>query len=173
MPKASWREVTRTCEGCQSDFDPKGRYQRFCSQGCVSTSRKGTPRRRLEDKICETCGESYRRASPNSRYCSRTCYVGAARHRYEHVSGYVAVYAPNEPGANRSNGLIAEHRLVMQQYLGRALRPDESVHHINGVKSDNRIQNLQLRVGQHGKGIAIACYACGSQNVGPVELGGD
>ena len=59
------------------------------------------------------------------------------------VSGYTYIYYPTHKNCNGS-GFIAEHRLIMERHLGRYIKNDEVVHHINGNKSDNRIENLQL-----------------------------
>jgi hypothetical protein len=60
--------------------------------------------------------------------------------------------ARDHPRAGR-HGYVFEHILVMEDLLGRHLAPDEQVHHKNGVKHDNRPENLELWVRPQPSGI--------------------
>jgi len=68
------------------------------------------------------------------------------------------------------NGYVMEHRLVMARSLGRPLYRHETVHHINGDRADNGLNNLQLRFGKHGKGVAMTCAKCGSHEITYTKL---
>ena len=72
--------------------------------------------------------------------------------RYKTRHGYIAAYAPEHPRARSNRIYVLEHILVMEGVLGRFLFVDETVHHKNGIRDDNRPENLELRAGQHGKG---------------------
>jgi hypothetical protein len=64
-------------------------------------------------------------------------------HKRVNSHGYIHIYKPEHPEAMR-NGYVREHRMLMADHIGRRLLPNEEVHHKNGIKDDNRIENLQL-----------------------------
>lgn len=57
--------------------------------------------------------------------------------------GYMTIYDPTHKRSDR-NGYVREHILVMEDYLKRPVEKTEHIHHRNGIKTDNRIENLEL-----------------------------
>ncbi len=72
--------------------------------------------------------------------------------RHKTSDGYICVLSPNHPFVTR-RGYVLEHRLIMEEHIGRYLKPKEIIHHINGARDDNRIENLKLltSISKHGK----------------------
>lgn len=58
-------------------------------------------------------------------------------------NGYYRIYFPDHPKSD-ARGWILEHTLIMECYIGRWIKDDEVVHHKNEIRTDNRIENLQL-----------------------------
>jgi hypothetical protein len=75
--------------------------------------------------------------------------------RTRHKSGYVMRHAPWHPRARPRSPYVFEHVLVMEAELGRFLQQSESVHHRDGVRDDNRPENLELWTRPHPPGIRI------------------
>jgi HNH endonuclease len=78
-------------------------------------------------------------------------YISRGGKGYTNENGYVYIYRPDHPNS-KGNGYLLEHRLVMSLHLKRPLKGKETVHHRNGIKNDNRIENLELFDQSHGPG---------------------
>ena len=104
--------------------------------------------RREHEKSCPLCGKPM---SYNSNTC-RLCYLKIMTERNLAVGrkqtiqtdrGYKLIYAPLYPSA-RKDGYMCYHRWIVEQHIERQLMPNEQVHHLNGIRNDNRIENLVI-----------------------------
>jgi hypothetical protein len=82
----------------------------------------------------------------------------------EDQRGYRYLHVPWHRDAD-SKGYVEEHRLIVEQRVGRPLRADEDVHHKNGIKNDNRDENLELLThAEHARITVLVsekCLDCG------------
>jgi HNH endonuclease len=119
------------------------------------TGTKRRTRSKVKVVTCEYCGTEFlARFYATTCCCSQRCHwrkIGRSIGRVKDSAGYIRVFLPEHPSAHKS-GYVLEHRLVMEKKLGRYLTPLEFVHHINGIRDDNRPENLELWVKGHPMG---------------------
>ncbi len=113
----------------------------------------GRRNRKLHSKVCDECGNVFRPKRKTSKYCSRPCmWVNNGGHNkkiecwWKNARGYIEGKIWIDENTQIR---VKQHRWVMEKHLGRKLLKTEDVHHLNGIKDDNRIENLELI--NHGK----------------------
>lgn len=151
---------TGRCLRCSSIFYTHLVTTKYCSLGCVNQGIRFTSG---SYKTCPNCQKKtwlskYRESKSNqkTKCCSKACavkwyiedkhpsYKGKRKNGKTLYQGYVVVYGAN--GKKRGGYGVSEHRLVMENKLKRKLRSNEAVHHKNGLRWDNRPENLELWV---------------------------
>jgi hypothetical protein len=150
-------EIIRTCPICNKDFKTipssiKRKGGNFCSPECFHVSRIGKRGGMAGRKHSEETKQKMRDA--HKGYVYKTCITR---------DGYKMIKSPNHPYCTKQ-GYVKEHKLVMEKIMGRYILPTEIVHHINGIKDDNRPENLKLfaNSSEHHKytHINIQCPFC-------------
>lgn len=155
----------KTCALCAKEFQHRDHRNKYCSRECALKGRGLNSRKRVKQN-CLKCGNEFEvpqcRVSRTGRgragqFCSRRCAYDSFERdfeaRHKNAQGYILASLPKEhpvaiARAKRgiNNHKHPEHRLVMEKHLGRYLKANENVHHKNGIRDDNRIENLELWV---------------------------
>lgn len=132
-------------------------------------------RTRATIKSCAVCEKGFLSCVHHSKkqlHCSKSCGLiavcAADKGRYKGdkgsnwkggrrmSKGYAQVWAPDHPTrVGKISPYVFEHRLVMEKVLGRYMKPSEQVHHKNGIRDDNRPENLELWVKQQPPGARV------------------
>lgn len=158
----------KICQYCQKKYS--GCTAKNTCYSCYGFLKKyGTTKPDHFNKKCVCCGIEYFSKKWKQKFCSKICFKKNLNHKkfieyrkennisldipkkykkpngsgHRDPHGYVYINKVKHPNAQK-RGRIYQHTYVMSQYLNRPLTTNESVHHKNGIKDDNRIENLEL-----------------------------
>lgn len=103
--------------------------------------------RKLDDYACAHCKATFRPLRSTSRYCSRRCaWSNNGGHNRKDECWWVNAkgYIEGRVLIDGVHTRVKQHRYIAEKMIGRSLLPHEDVHHRNGIKTDNRPENLEV-----------------------------
>lgn len=150
-------KYNKICPECKCNF--KSYSTKFCSRECTNINLSKRYKNKRISVNCDNCNKDIlikpsRYELYKLHFCNKECQDTGYKNRWNGKdnfkwkngkiirSGYIIIYAPQHKYNVKK--YVPEHRLVVEEFIGRYLDPKEVIHHINEIKSDNRIENLMI-----------------------------
>lgn len=143
IKRSSKKRETKTyeyiCSNCGIGFETKKRKTRTCSPQCLHEAFGKRGRSTKQIHMCKWCNK-VDTGNRHKMFCSNECLSESIKSK----SSYVDPYAFHKSVVESFGRKVRYHRFIMEQKLGRKLERNEIVHHIDGNKHNNELDNLML-----------------------------